>query len=62
MVENVSPLTPGQRPTKPQKPLPTEGERSFKDILQDSLDSVNKMQAEATVGSCDKSRPFWSNF
>ena len=49
MVENVSPLTPGQRPTKPQKALPTEGERSFKDILQDSLDSVNKMQADADL-------------
>jgi flagellar hook-basal body complex protein FliE len=49
MVENISPLTPGQRPTKPQKPLPTEGERSFKNILQDSLDSVNKMQADADL-------------
>ena len=49
MVENISPLTPGQRPTNPQKPLPTEGERSFKDILQDSLDSVNKMQADADL-------------
>ena len=49
MVDNVSPITPGHRPTKPQKPLPSEGERSFKDILEESLNSVNKLQADADL-------------
>ena len=37
------PLAPGIA----TKPAPAEGERSFKEILQDSLQSVNQLQKEA---------------
>lgn len=50
MVENVSPLGPLKGPAGPATPAPTgpaEGERSFKEILQDSIDNVNSLQQEA---------------
>lgn len=50
MIDNVGPLGPvkGPSPAAPgPKAEPAEGERSFKEILQDSLDSVNKLQQEA---------------
>jgi flagellar hook-basal body complex protein FliE len=38
----------GPAPAPSQAPAgPAEGERSFKEILQDSLASVNRLQAEA---------------
>jgi flagellar hook-basal body complex protein FliE len=37
------PVAPGLAP----KAAPVEGERSFKEILQDSLGSVNQLQKEA---------------
>ncbi|HZE96526.1 MAG TPA: flagellar hook-basal body complex protein FliE [Planctomycetota bacterium] len=37
------PVAPGIAP----KAAPVEGERSFKEILQDSLSSVNQLQKEA---------------
>jgi flagellar hook-basal body complex protein FliE len=50
MIENVGgpgslrgPATPALAP----KPAAVEGERSFKEILQDSLSSVNQLQKEA---------------
>src|SRR5258706_15836693 len=50
MIENVGGLgalrgtvAPGLAP----KAAPAEGERSFKEILQDSLSSVNQMQKDA---------------
>lgn len=41
----VGPLGPGQAPAV----KPAEGERAFKDILQDSIESVNRLQSEADV-------------
>ena len=52
MVENVSPLGPLKGPTGPGTPgklEPKEGERSFKEILQNSILSVNKLQQEADL-------------
>src|SRR3954451_12192563 len=50
MIENVGgagalrgPMAPSLQP----KPAAVEGERSFKEILQDSLSSVNQLQKEA---------------
>ena len=50
MIENVGglgalrgPVAPGPAP----KAAPAEGERSFKEILQDSLQSVNQLQKDA---------------
>ena len=50
MVENVSPLGPLKGPAGPGTPgktAPVEGERSFKAILQDSIENVNSLQQEA---------------
>lgn len=49
MVDNVGPVTPGSKPTPPTRPVPLEGERSFKDILQESINSVNQLQQEADL-------------
>lgn len=50
MIDNVGgmgalrgPMAPGL----PVKTQPAEGERSFKEILQDSIQSVNSLQKEA---------------
>ena len=50
MIDNVGGLGPVRGPIAPgiaMKPAPAEGERSFKEILQDSLQSVNQLQKEA---------------
>ena len=50
MIENVGGLGPLRGPMAPgmsPKPAPVEGERSFKEILQDSLSSVNQLQKDA---------------
>jgi flagellar hook-basal body complex protein FliE len=50
MIDNVGGLGPVRGPIAPgiaTKPAPAEGERSFKEILQDSLQSVNQLQKEA---------------
>lgn len=50
MIENVGGLGPLRGPAAPgltPKPAAVEGERSFKEILQDSLSSVNQLQKEA---------------
>lgn len=49
MIENVGPIVPGGGPVAPKGPAPAAGERSFKEILQDSIDSVNKLQEEADL-------------
>ncbi len=49
MVENVGPVAPGGGPLAPKGPAPAAGERSFKEILQDSIDSVSKLQQEADL-------------
>ena len=52
MIENIGgpgalkgPLAPASAP----KAAPAEGERSFKEILQDSLSSVNQLQKDADL-------------
>ena len=50
MIDNVGGLGPLRSPLAPgiaTKPAPPEGERSFKEILQNSLESVNQLQKEA---------------
>ena len=50
MIENVGGLGPLKGPVAPglaPKPAAVEGERSFKEILQDSLQSVDQLQKEA---------------
>ena len=50
MIQNVGGLGPLKGPVAPgltPKAAPVEGERSFKEILQDSLGSVNQLQKEA---------------
>ena len=50
MIDNVGGLGPLRGPRSPgiaTKPAPQEGERSFKEILQDSLQSVNQLQKDA---------------
>jgi flagellar hook-basal body complex protein FliE len=48
MVENIQGLGPVQGPSGPGRTEgPAEGERSFKEILQDSIASVNQLQQEA---------------
>ena len=52
MVEQASPIGPIKGPSGPgpaARPGPAEGERSFKAILQDSIDSVNNLQLEADL-------------
>ena len=45
---NLGPVKPaGPGPAAPGQTGPAEGERSFKEILQDSIASVNKLQQEA---------------
>jgi flagellar hook-basal body complex protein FliE len=48
MVENIQGLGPVKGPSGPGRTEgPAEGERSFKEILQDSIASVNQLQQEA---------------
>jgi len=50
MIQNIGGLGPVKGPLAPgltPKEAPVEGERSFKEILQDSLGSVNQLQKEA---------------
>lgn len=50
MIDKIGGLGPLRGPVGPglaPKPQPAEGERSFKEILQDSLQSVNQLQKEA---------------
>ena len=50
MLENVNNAGPVKGPSGPgpaPQSEPAEGERSFKEILQDSIASVNKLQQEA---------------
>jgi flagellar hook-basal body complex protein FliE len=50
MIQNIGGLGPVKGPITPgltPKAAPVEGERSFKEILQDSLGSVNQLQKEA---------------
>jgi flagellar hook-basal body complex protein FliE len=50
MIEGIGGLGPVRGPIGPgvsTKPAPVEGERSFKEILQDSLKSVDQLQKDA---------------
>lgn len=50
MVEGLTPLGPLRGPSvpgAPDKAQPAEGERSFKEILKDSIQDVNRLQQEA---------------
>ena len=53
MAENIGSVGPLKGPAKPAGPQapagtpPAEGERSFKTILKDSIQSVNQLQVEA---------------
>ncbi len=50
MIDNIGGLGALRGPVAPQttaKTAPAEGERSFKEILQDSIQSVNQLQKEA---------------
>ncbi len=52
MVENVSPLGPVKGPSAPLsagRAEGIEGERSFKDILEESIRSVDQLQKDADV-------------
>ena len=52
MIENVGGVGPLRGPLAPAsapKAAPAEGERSFKEILQDSLSSVNQLQKDADL-------------
>ena len=49
-IGSIGPLKGPVRPTAPQAPAstpPAEGERSFKTILKDSIQSVNQLQVQA---------------
>ena len=53
-MDSVGPVGPlkGTSPTQPTQPTQTgqvEGERSFKDILKESIDQVNGLQQEADL-------------
>lgn len=50
MIDGIGGLGPLRGPVAPgpaTKPATVEGERSFKEILQDSLQSVDRLQKEA---------------
>ena len=49
MIDRLGSLgTPGTAlPVSPARVAPAEGERSFKDILSESIENVNKLQREA---------------
>ena len=50
MIDGIGGLSPVRGPVGPgltTKAAPVEGERSFKEILQDSLKSVDQLQKEA---------------
>jgi len=44
MIESVGPIS---NPTPPMRPMAVQGERSFKEILQESIDRVNRLQQDA---------------
>jgi len=44
MIESVGPIS---NPTPPMRPMAVQGERSFKEILQESIDHVNRLQQDA---------------
>ena len=46
-IGGLGPLRGAVGPGLTAKPAPVEGERSFKEILQDSIQSVNQLQKEA---------------
>lgn len=50
MPDQILPIGPG-KPTDPSKPkapdAPLEGERSFKQILEDAINRVNQLQVDA---------------
>ena len=46
-IGGLGPLRGAVGPGLAAKPAPVEGERSFKEILQDSIQSVNQLQKEA---------------
>ncbi|GEM_PF-1304232 len=48
-IGSATPGTPASGPTPPSKSAPTEGERSFKEILKESIESVNQLQQEADL-------------
>jgi flagellar hook-basal body complex protein FliE len=50
MIDKIGGLGPLRGPVGPglvAKPAPVEGERSFKEILQDSIQSVDQLQKDA---------------
>ena len=44
MIESVGPIS---NPSPPMRPIAVQGERSFKEILQESIDRVNRLQQDA---------------
>ena len=48
-MDSVGPIGPlkGPNPAQPPQPGRVEGERSFQDILKESIDQVNNLQKEA---------------
>ena len=50
MTDQIQPLGPaGAQPPKPPTPGKTEEERSFKQILQSSIEQVNQLQLDADL-------------
>ena len=50
MADQILPIGPSDAtPLKPPKPGKAEGERSFKEILQSSIDKVNQLQLDADL-------------
>ena len=55
MPENIGAIGPGAIGPKPMQPAPTEtgGGPSFKEVLHDSINEVNRLQSEAQVATED---------
>ena len=51
MAGEIRPIGPGQPGEigKPLSPSPAPGEKSFKDILSESIDHVNQLQKDADL-------------
>ena len=50
MADQILPVGPsGPKPPTPPKAEGAEGERSFKEILKDSIDRVNQLQLDADL-------------